>query len=112
MNVGRLVLKRNPEDYSAQVGQAAFSPGNHRAQEACPSRKYWRDGSMRFGNKSGGGPNFWPNSFGEPKEDPTYAEPALKIAGDADRYEQKRGVDEDYVQPGNLYRSMPPDEQK
>jgi catalase len=36
----------------------------------------------------------------------------LKISGDADRYEQKRGVDDDYVQPGNLYRLMPPDEQK
>jgi catalase len=28
----------------------------------------------------------------------------LKISGDADRYEQKRGVDDDYIQPGNLFR--------
>ena len=25
---------------------------------------------------------------------------------------QKRGVDDDYIQPGNLYRLMPPEEQK
>jgi len=28
MNVGRLVLNRNPENYYAEVEQAAFSPGN------------------------------------------------------------------------------------
>ena len=28
MNVGRLVLNRNPENYFAEVEQAAFSPGN------------------------------------------------------------------------------------
>ncbi|NIO08558.1 MAG: catalase, partial [Deltaproteobacteria bacterium] len=33
-------------------------------------------------------------------------------SGDADRYDQKRGVDDDYIQPGNLFRLMPPDEQK
>jgi catalase len=36
----------------------------------------------------------------------------LKISGDADRYEQKRGVDNNYIQPGNLFRLMPPDEQQ
>jgi len=73
---------------------------------------YQRDGSMRFDDNAGTSVNYEPNSFDGPKEDPAYAEPPLKISGDADRYEQKRGVDEDYVQPGNLYRLMPPDEQK
>jgi len=36
----------------------------------------------------------------------------LKISGDADRYDQKRGVDDDYIQPGNLFRLMPADEQQ
>lgn len=36
----------------------------------------------------------------------------LKISGDADRYEQKRSVDDDYIQPSNLFRLMPPDEQQ
>jgi len=56
--------------------------------------------------------NYEPNTFGGPEADPAYSEPPLKISGDADRYDQKRGVDDDYVQPGLLYRLMPPDEQK
>ena len=30
---------------------------------------------------------------------------------DADRYEQERGVDNDVIQPGNLSRLTPPEEQ-
>ncbi len=73
---------------------------------------YQRDGSMRFDENGGGSPNYEPNSFGGPTADPAYREPPLKISGDADRYEQKRGVDDDYVQPGNLYRLMPEEEQR
>jgi len=36
--------------------------------------------------------------------------PPLKIKGDADWYEQKRGVDDDYIQPGNLLRLMTAEE--
>ena len=67
---------------------------------------------MRFDDNGGPGPNYEPNSFGGAKEDPTYKEPPLKISGDADWYEQKRGVDDDYVQPGNLFRLMSPVQQK
>ena len=56
--------------------------------------------------------NYEPNSFGGPKANPAFAEPPLKISGDAGRYEQKRGVDDDYIQSGNLFRLMPPDEQQ
>ena len=73
---------------------------------------YQRDGQMRFDDNSGPGPNYEPNSFGGPMADPSYNEPPLKISGDADRYEQKRGVDDDYIQPGNLYRLMSPKQQK
>ena len=74
---------------------------------------YQRDGAMRFDDNGGGDPNYEPNSTGGPVvADPAYAEPPLKISGDADRYEQKRGVDDDYVQPGNLFRLMTPDQQK
>jgi catalase len=72
---------------------------------------YQRDGHMRFDDNAGAGPNYEPNSFGGPVGNPAFNEPPLKISGDADRYEQKRGVDDDYIQPGNLYRLMPPDEQ-
>jgi catalase len=67
---------------------------------------------MRFDGNGGSSVNYEPNSFGGPKADPAYVEPPLKISGDADRYDQKRGVDDDYVQPGNLFRLLPPDEKK
>jgi catalase len=73
---------------------------------------YQRDGFMRFDGNAGPAVNYAPNTFGGPLADPAYAEPPLKISGDADRYQQKRGVDDDYIQPGNLFRLMPPDEQE
>jgi catalase len=73
---------------------------------------YQRDGYMRFDDNAGPGPNYEPNSFGGPTEDPSYHEPPLKISGDADHYEQERGVDDDYIQPGDLYRLMSPDQQE
>lgn len=73
---------------------------------------YQRDGFMRFDDNGGASVNYEPNSFGGPKADHAYNEPPLKISGDANRYEQKRGVDDDFVQPGNLFRLMPPDERK
>jgi catalase len=66
---------------------------------------------MRFDDNGGDSPNYEPNSFGGSKENPAYREPPLKISGDADRYEQPR-VDDDYIQPGNLFRLMPPDAQE
>jgi catalase len=72
---------------------------------------YQRDGHMRFDDNGGMAPNYEPNSFGGPEARAAYAEPPLKISGDAARYEQKRGVDDDYIQPGNLFRLMPEDEQ-
>lgn len=73
---------------------------------------YQRDGYMRFDGNAGPAVNYEPNSFGGPKADAAFSEPPLKISGDADRYDQKRGVDDDYVQPGNLFRLMSPDEQQ
>ncbi len=149
IEVGVLELNRNPQNYFAEVEQAAFSPGSvvpgisfspckmlqarivsyadaHRYRlgvnyERLPinapratkvENTYQRDGFMRFDDNGGAAPNYEPNSYGGPVENPDYKEPPLKISGDADHYEQKRGVDEDYVQPGDLYRLMPPDEQK
>ena len=69
---------------------------------------YQRDGAMRFDDNGGPGPNYEPNGLGGPTEDKSFLEPPLKISGNADHYEQKRGVDDDYVQPGNLFRLMSP----
>ncbi len=76
------------------------------------THNYQRDGFMRFDGNAGPAVNYEPNTFGGPEADPAYAEPPLKISGDADRYEQKRGVDDDYIQPGILFRLMPLDEQE
>lgn len=71
---------------------------------------YHRDGFMRFDGNYGGSVVYEPNSFGGPQQDPAFKEPPLKISGDADAYDQPT-TDDDFVQPGNLYRLLPPDEQ-
>jgi len=76
----------------------------------CPVHSYHRDGSMRFDANGGGSVNYEPNSMGGPVEDASYKEPPLAIAGDADRYNHREGND-DYTQPGNLFRLMTLEEQ-
>ena len=71
---------------------------------------YHRDGSMRFDGNSGKSVVYEPNSFGGPIQNPAFKEPPLKISGDADAYNQPT-TDDDFIQPGNLYRLMPSDEQ-
>ena len=139
--VGVLELNRNPENYFAEVEQAAFSPANvvpgighspdrmlqfrivsyadahrHRLgvnyeslpvnRPRCDVATYHRDGAMRSDDNGGGSVNYEPNSFGGPAEDQRYKEPPLRISGDADRYDHRKGND-DFTQAGNLYRLMP-----
>ena len=78
--------------------------------KAAKVNTYQRDGYMRFDDNGGSSVNYEPNSFGGPKQNPAYKEPPLKISGDADKYDQPT-VDDDFIQPGNLYRLLPPDEQ-
>jgi catalase len=144
---GRMVLNRNPENYFADVEQAAFSPGNfvpgigpspdkmlqgrlfsyhdthrHRlgpnyhllpvnAPRATKERNYQRDGFMRSDGNAGGGPNYWPNSFGGPAPDPEVAAPPIDVAGMATRHEYTLG-DVDFVQAGDLYRKVMTDEDR
>ena len=141
VEIGRMTLKRNPENYFADVEQAAFSPGNfvpgiaaspdkmlqarvvsyhdahlHRlgpnyqllpvnAPRACPAHTYQRDGTMRGDGNAGGGPNYWPNSMGGPAPDPAFDEPPIGLEGDAARHPQEL-TDDDFVQPGVLYRTV------
>jgi catalase len=71
----------------------------------CPVHNYYRDGAMRFDDNGKGAVNYEPNSFGGPVQKPEVKEPPLKISGDADRYDHRAGND-DYTQPGNLFRLM------
>ena len=140
IEIGIMELNRNPENYFADIEQAAFEPSNivpgisfspdkmlqarimsyadahryrigvnyaalpaNRAQ--CPVRTYHRDGKLRFDGNAGSAVNYEPNSVGGPVEDSRYNEPPLKVSGDADRYDHRDGND-DYAQPGNLFRLM------
>ncbi len=147
IKIGKLVLNRNPENYFAEVEQAAFSPANlvpgiaaspdkmlqarlfsyhdthlHRlgpnyhlipinAPKNAPETSYQRDGFMRTDGNSGGGPNYWPNSFGGPEPDPSAAEPRFEIAGWAARLPYSSPED-DFEQAGDLYRKVMTDEDR
>ncbi len=75
-------------------------------QPKCPVHHYHQDGSMRFfANNSNPDAYYEPNSFGGPVQDPSVAEPPLRISGDAARYDHRESND-DYTQAGNLFRLM------
>jgi catalase len=141
--VGELVLDRNPENYFAEVEQAAFEPRNvvagmgfspdkmlqarlisypdaHRYRlgvnydslpvnkPQCPFHTYNRDGAMRFDGNYGAQPNYEPNSFNGPTEDPQFRERPKEVSGTVDRHNHR--LDSDYyTQPGNLFRLMKQD---
>jgi catalase len=74
----------------------------------CPFHTYNRDGAMRFDGNHGAQPNYEPNSFGGPQEDPAYRERPRQVSGSVDRHNHR--LDGDYYsQPGNLFRLMPAD---
>jgi catalase len=140
IEVGLVELNRNPDNYFAQIEQAAFSPSNvvpgigfspdkmlqarifsyadaHRYRlgthyeslpvnaPKCPVHHYHKDGPMRFFRNDTGNPDAYyePNSFGGPAQDPSVAEPPLRISGDAARYDHREGND-DFSQPRALFR--------
>ncbi len=70
-----------------------------------PEMSYQRDAFMRVDDGGGSGPNYWPNSFGGPAPDESANEPPLPIEGQATRHAYEL-VDDDFVQPGNLYRDV------
>ena len=75
-----------------------------------PVHHYHKDGNMNFGT-SAKNPNAYyePNSFNGPAEDDSFAEPPLKISGDADRYNHREGND-DYSQPRALFNLFKEDQ--
>jgi catalase len=66
---------------------------------------YQRDGAMRTDGNGGPGPNYWPNSFGGPAPDPKFAEPDFEFSGTVGRRPYPK-TEDDFVQPGNLYRKV------
>jgi len=76
-----------------------------------PAKNYHADGPMLFDNPKGTDAYYEPNSFNGPVQDPSVAEPPLRISGDADHYNHREGND-DYTQPGNLFRLMSDDQKQ
>jgi len=66
---------------------------------------------MRTDPNGGGSPNYWPNSFDGPEPDISAREPAIDISGKADRFNYTYPND-DFVQPGNLYRDVMTDQDR
>lgn len=143
IEVGIMELNRNPENYFAEVEQAAFAPShvvpgigfspdkmlqgrimaytdahryrlgvNHETlpvnRPHAPVNTYQRDGFMRHDGNYGGAPNYEPNSFSGPAQNPAYSEPPFPVDGDGARYSHREGND-DYTQAGDLFRLMPDD---
>jgi len=144
--VGKMVLNRNPDNYFAEVEQAAFSPSHlvpgieastdrmlqgrlfsypdthrHRlgtnyqqipinvAYNARISNQQ-RDGFMAINGNGGSAPNYEPNSFGGAKQTAianTYS--TFDINAIAARHIITLS-DEDFVQPGDLYRLLSAEE--
>ncbi|MFT4175795.1 MAG: catalase [Luteolibacter sp.] len=75
-----------------------------------PVNHYHQDGTMNAGYSTSSNAYYEPNSFNGPVEDARFAEPPLKISGDADRWNHRDGND-DYTQPGNLFRLMSENQQ-
>ena len=74
----------------------------------CPVHTYHKDGPMRFFRAETGNVDafYEPNSFNGAVQDERYKEPPLKISSEAaDRYDHRDGND-DYRQPGDLFRLM------
>jgi catalase len=145
IEVGELELNRNPENYFAEVEQAALAPSNivpgighspdkmlqarifsyadaHRYrvginhhqlpvnQPRCPVHTYHADGAMRFAGHANPDAYYEPNTAGGPAQDERFLEPPLALSGAAARYNHRDGND-DYRQPGDLFRLMSPDQQ-
>jgi catalase len=146
IEVGMLELNRNPENYFAEVEQAALAPSNivpgighspdkmlqarifsyadaHRYRiginhhqlpvnkPRCPVHTYHADGAMQLTGHKNPDAYYEPNSVGGPAQAEQYREPPLKISGDADRYDHRDGND-DYRQPGDLFRLMTADQKQ
>lgn len=147
IEVGEMELNENPDNYFAEVEQAAFSPAHvvpgiahspdkmlqgripsyddaHRYRlgvnfEDIPvnrpketeTNNYHQDGKMRMDDNNGAGPNYEPNSFRGPVEQPAVEKPPLTVSGDADRYQHRERID-NYKQPGDLLREVMDDEQR
>ncbi|XP_061176323.1 catalase-like [Saccostrea echinata] len=137
IEVGKMVLNKNPGNYFADVEQIAFSPAHfipgidaspdkmlqgrlfsysdtHRHRLGanylqipvnCPYKaktfNYQRDGPQCVTDNQGGAPNYFPNSFSGPKDDPAGCEMCpFTVSGECRRY---NSADEDNFSQVNIF---------
>jgi catalase len=81
------------------------------AAKNAPENSYQRDGFMRFDENGGGGPNYWPNSFGGPEPDPTAGEPPFEVSDQSGRTPYPHPND-DFQQAGDLFRKVMTDKDR
>ncbi|WP_316619379.1 catalase [Psychrobacter sp. ANT_WB68] len=72
----------------------------------CPVMSNHRDGLGRVDDNYGGRPHYEPNSFSQWQEQPDYAEPPLKINGDAAHYDFREDDSDYFSQPRALFNLM------
>jgi catalase len=116
ITIGRMVLDRNPENFFAQIEQAAFEPSNM-VPGIGPSPDKMLLGRLfsyadthryRIGTNYKQLPANAPNSYGGPQADPQrYPEPSWFASGAIMRSAYTlHAEDNDFVQAGNLYRDV------
>jgi catalase len=80
----------------------------------CPVHTYNRDGAMRFDDNGGAAPNYEPNSFGGPKQEPRFVERPQALSGEpAARYDHHQDKNQDdYAQVGEFWKILKPEERQ
>ncbi|WP_300756811.1 catalase [uncultured Brachyspira sp.] len=73
---------------------------------------YHRDGYMKVDSNNGSKVEYEPNSQGEWKEQKEYAEPPLKLYGDAFRYDYREDDDDYYTDARALFNLMTDDQKR
>ncbi|RWS23293.1 catalase-like protein [Leptotrombidium deliense] len=124
VEVSKLVLDRNLENYFAEVEQLAFSPSNMvpiigpYPNKMLQTRLFayngthrHRDGPYCFDNNGGGMPNYFANSFLKAKDNLKYIEHRDQVTiPDIDRHESAN--EDNYTQVANFWQKVLKEDEK
>ncbi|WP_157153005.1 catalase [Brachyspira murdochii] len=105
---GRLFSYTDTQRYRLGVNYASIPVNAPR----CPFHSFHKDGYMRVDTNNGAKTPYEPNSKGEWKEQKEYAEPPLKLYGDAFRYDHREDDDDYYTDARALFNLMTDDQKK
>uniref|UniRef100_A0A1W7RAT2 Catalase n=1 Tax=Hadrurus spadix TaxID=141984 RepID=A0A1W7RAT2_9SCOR len=80
----------------------------------CPYRTrahhYQRDGPQTYDDNQDGAPNYYPNSFNGPVDNPDFKESTFCASGEVKRYNSSD--DDNFTQVGNFYRKVLKEEER